>query len=895
MGLMTGLISLSQGSSLQVLKSSVSANHTLASPALQGDADLCMVLGRTVGKYSGGGSPGDVYDWSVTKSTGEEIFAISGGEQFETIQVVFSEVGEYTVFLKVRRGTDSNFYQNRMQVRIQRGPEKLALRPDYLLCGNNPALLTALDPNTADFEDYSITWRDIDKKVLGYGNELSAYTSGIYWAEIYLKNADGGQTCTINASTYVGPAIDFDIVLSASKICEGRKINLSTDTPLSGEWFIQKTSGGKRRSLGKGFGMELESTGLEGPGFYEVSFNVPSKDFPDCTSERKAVFELAPAPQLDIQILEQPAACFNVTGSFQVQATSDLESIAIPELDFYKNGVSSGEIFTFQDLKAKAYAVQLVQNGCTTHKLIELNSKDWVGTSLQNQSGVTLSQADETCVAQGVIPGRVFVGFDDPITKGEYRILSPSDGVVRTGRIPDSGMLEVELNSGNYLLEVTVDDCTYPMHRLTILEQPQVQVSVPTNIRVCETYGFVPDASDDLLLTLTFPDGSVQTAETGDGFTLTEAGNYSLLAEPLAIGSTLCPKQTDFTVTLLTPFSFAPLLIEENCFEPIRYRAVLQGIRRDEVNIRWMDSNGTIVGRSQEFYPPTTGVFYLSVLPVGSGFCPAVPLAFEVVEPITQVPMDLTVTELCTGPEEVLITLSTMPEEVARTEWIFYDQSATRQDLVDYGRQFEIQVNRTGTYEVVAYNKLGCEIGRNLLPVTITPFYSLLDLEEQYPVCFLTNSIPPIDAGVYAAYAWYFEGEQVSTERFYKPDQLGDYHLMVTTAGGCILEESFSTNEVCNFQSVYPNAMVLGNPEKDFRVLTSTDITEAELFILNRQGQLIHYAITRDIPEGNPVLRWDGKLNGSEVPSGNYALQLILRNPLYGVEEKQTGTLLILK
>ncbi|MEP2296764.1 hypothetical protein, partial [Algoriphagus sp.] len=44
---------------------------TSASPEITGDASLCIVIGGVIGTYSAGGLPGDVYEWTITKSTGE--------------------------------------------------------------------------------------------------------------------------------------------------------------------------------------------------------------------------------------------------------------------------------------------------------------------------------------------------------------------------------------------------------------------------------------------------------------------------------------------------------------------------------------------------------------------------------------------------------------------------------------------------------------------------------------------------------------------------------------------------------------------------------------------------------------------------------------------------------
>ena len=881
----------SQGNKANTIGTTHASHNT---PELVGDGELCLLLGRTIGTYSAGGSPEDVYEWTVTDSAGEEIFSSSGGEQFETIQVVFSDIGEYEVSLKIRRGTNSDFYQDRLNVTIQKGPDKIALQSDYLLCGDNPVILTALDAATPDLGNYSITWRDIDKNVLGTDNELLVYSAGIYFVELYLNNDDNSKTCAVNGTTYVGPAVDFKILKSKSKICEGGSVQFSAEVPLAGEWFIRKKSESSKISLGSAYELELLSSDLSGPGIYEVSFSVPSLDFPDCPSERKTEFEILQAPQVDIRFLDEPDQCDTPNGSFQILVMSNLESISIPELDFYKQDIAAGEVFTFENLKPRVYLVQLVQNGCVTNELVQLKSQDWSSTPPTGPD-LVLSQRNESCAIEEIIPGNLNVTLSGPVEDGMFRILSSEIGVAESGSIPVDGKFDIDLKAGSYLLEITIGNCTYPIEAFTILGQPQVAVSVPSAINICESYLFVPETSDELLFTLTFPNGDLQSLKTGEGFTLTEAGSYTLLAEPLDENSTLCPKRVDFTASLLSPFSFSAVRIEENCFDPIRYRAELKGITANEVTIRWFDSDGIIVGRSTELYPPYPGEFSLSVMPISSGFCPTIPVAFEFKTPITQVPMDLGLSKSCEDREAIIISLATNPEIELRTEWIYYDQSGEREELHPFDGLFDVHVYKSGTYEAVAYTKLGCEVGRNLIQVEVSEPYPAPELEPLYPVCSKNNSIPPIDPGEYAEYEWYFGEQLVSSQRLFKPDKIGNYQLSVTTEEGCVLLENFSTHDVCDFKVVFPNAMILGHVQKNFRVFISEDITDAELFVLNRQGELIHHVSTDNVPIEAPVFIWDGKFNGQYVPVGNYAFVVILRNPSYGIEERETGSLLVLQ
>lgn len=89
--------------------------------------------------------------------------------------------------------------------------------------------------------------------------------------------------------------------------------------------------------------------------------------------------------------------------------------------------------------------------------------------------------------------------------------------------------------------------------------------------------------------------------------------------------------------------------------------------------------------------------------------------------------------------------------------------------------------------------------------------------------------------------------------------------------------------------------MILGDPQRNFEVRVSEGTTPVELFIINRQGNLIHYEQSVEIPFGEAFLKWDGKVNGANIPNGTYVVVLLGKNPLYQFEEKITGSLLVLE
>ncbi|SFB47093.1 hypothetical protein SAMN04489723_1127 [Algoriphagus aquimarinus] len=894
--ILTPLLTLgSQAKSPSKPEASYSIEST---PALTGDTNLCIVINGIIGNYSAGGDSGDVYEWTITNSSGEILFNRSGGDQYASIQFLFTEVGEHIVSLKIRRGTDSNFYQETLKVKVQKGPN-LALKPDYLLCGDTPVLLTALDPTTPSISEYTIIWKTLDENgsevPIGTGNEFLTSSAGYHFVELYFTNPDGTQACTIEGSTFVGPPIDYKITQSTEQICEGESIAIGTDTPLTGEWFIRKAGTSTKTSLGNAFDISIKSSQLNGPGEYEVFFSAEDTKYPDCPSERKILFELLEAPVLDVQILVSPDDCISTNGSFQITSNTDLATLEIPELGVIEGPVSSGQTFVYSNLDPKVYSIIVSQGGCKITQLVQLDIKNPpITPSPPIQFIPSITTSPETCSTIGVSKGKVLVDFGQTIGTGEYRVLSTSKGEISTGSIPSNGLFQSELSAGKYILELMVDGCNYPFESFTIAEQSEVEYNIPENFLICESFQFTPETQEDLLFTLTYPDGSKQSLRAGAPFLLTSEGKYTLNGEDRNSSSGLCSKVENFEVTLSSKITFAPIHVEDGCFKPIQYTADIQGLTADETSIRWLNSHGDIVGRSLEFYPAEVGFYSLLVQPLASGFCDVAPVVFEVVPPVTSVPMELEATIICPEPGTSLVTLITDEEEVLEIEWIFYDLNDQRKELTEFNNLFEIEVSEAGTYEAVAYNKLHCEIGRNLILVKESTLLTLPNLDESYPMCSKENTMAPIDPGEYAKYEWYFGNQLVSSERLFNPTQVGDYQLLVTTEDGCVFEDNFRTYDVCNYQIVYPNAMVLEDTERDFRVLLSEGVTDAELFILNRQGELIFHAATGEIPIATPVLRWDGKLNGKWVPTGTYVVVIILRNSVYGFEEKEIGSLTVL-
>lgn len=867
-----------------------------ADPQLIGPETLCIVFGGVIGTFSAGGDPGDVYTWVATDPSGNEIFnRTGGGAGFETVKIAFNQTGTHRVSLRVRRATQI-IYEESQAVVVQKGPE-LALLPDYLICGNNPVELTAIDPETPNLSEFTFIWRDLGDNIIGNQNTILVSREGFYKVELFQVSSTGAAECLINGSTYVGPSLDFELQLGKGSLCQGESQTLSTDTPLPGDWFLIKPGGSNPEALGSAFEVSLPSSEIEEPGIYTAIFSAIDERYPDCRSERRISFEVREAPELEATVLEKPDNCVEPNGSFEITALSNLDSIRVVERDYLNVGLSSGSSFILSNLDPQIYTILAYSNGCKFSTLLNLETKEppIVDGNTPTIQEPSYQVEPESCGERGVIPGKLRLEFAQGEVNGDYRIMALGTGEVAAGEIQDQSSLELNLSSGTYLVELKVDGCTYPVEQITIDRQPQVSFSNPGTIAICEEFEFTPETSEDLIFTLQDPEGNIFTAGSGESFLLNKSGTYTLLGESNQNNGN-CPREVTFEASLNQKINFDLELFEEDCFGNQVYRATVEDLDIAQTSIRWLNEDGEIVGRGELFYPTAVGNYTLSVQPLASGFCEIEPIPFSVEPPVLSVPVELEATKICPDPATAVITLTTDEDEVDRIEWIFFDLNDNREDLPQYSGLYELTVDRAGSYEAVVFNDIGCEIGRNFIEVSVSTLISGPELEDTYAICSKENTLPGINPGSFEEYAWYFEGDLVSTAPIYKPTQVGTYQLEVVTIDGCLFVGEFRTFDACNFSVIMPNAMVLGDSNRDFRVLVSEGVTEAELFIYSRIGELIYHEESKEIPVESPFFNWSGTtIRGEKVSIGTLTVVLFLRNPIYGFEEKLIGSLFVIE
>ncbi|SHO63355.1 gliding motility-associated C-terminal domain-containing protein [Algoriphagus zhangzhouensis] len=423
----------------------------------------------------------------------------------------------------------------------------------------------------------------------------------------------------------------------------------------------------------------------------------------------------------------------------------------------------------------------------------------------------------------------------------------------------------------------------------------KVLFDIPSEISVCQSFALIPETEDGLNFFVTSPSGEILEGVSGDSFILDQEGTYTFLAFDQDSPTPFCPEQKEIVVTLVEPVIFNPVLSEAFCDGSRIYQAELENYSPDDVLFTWRDSNGGIIGEEEFLTLPGAGTYSLEVQPKNSEACPYLPKEFTEDPPIFEVEVSLDPEPLCPDADSAIITLNTDLDQVTSIEWWFTDLNGNQTQLTNFNDQTEILAIEEGTYEARAFNFIPCLVGTDQVIILRSQDDVRPIVEESYQICPRYEIGPNIDPGDFASYEWYFEGQLVSENPIFKPQQVGNYQLVVYSLEGCAYEATFSTLEECELKVVFPTALTPNNPDKPFLIYTNYLVDELELWIFNQWGELIFHCKNTDLINEESTCVWDGTFNGEKVPNGAYSFRVNYRNIEKNIQEEYLGSLLVVE
>ncbi len=731
-----------------ILEIELDKTQVIEDPNLSGPELLCIVFGSVIGDFFGAGDPvTDVYTWVITGPQGDILFSGSGGAGFQTLSFTFSQVGIHNVSLEVSRGSNSIFSDD-LNVEVINGAEIL-LRQNYTTCSGQNLTLTAIDPGSDNFNDYIFDWRDDTNTTISSENELVNPDPGLYSVTFYQEDSQGNVSCERTLETQVDLADTVEIIQESTTSCPGERVLFENDQNLFGDWYYLKEGSSEEVFMRSSRQINLEPTFfLDGPGEYEIIFRIDNEETPECSLEDRVSLTFNTRPEFTVIQGVPSSGCQIPDGTVIIEAITKLDQVTLEGSNETSGPLAPGETFEFTDLKSGTYTGIGTLGNCT-FRLATVVALDDPPSEIDFEVTEIMP---EMCTETGKVDGSFTIELINGPIEGGYRVLNERGSTVRNGNFDDRTSYPIDIFGGTYYVEVfDLDSCSLPASQEVIIDGLDlVQFFVQPNIGVCQSFDYIPATPQNILFTLTRPDGTSEQRIAGEPFTLDQEGEYELLGE-IEDQDKICPRLETFSVTLFDPIDFEPVLVEEDCFGNRIYQAVLQETDPSDAIFTWFDAEDRIVSREEFFIPTSSGIYKLDVQPRGSRSCPTPPIEFEITDPVLSVDVSLESTQLCEIGEGATITLSTtFPDEVTNIEWRRYDAQRSIQTLPQFDDQPEIVVEIPGIYEASVYSRnpstnKDCELGRQAIEIEINTNTVEFEIPPSLIICEQFNLTPETD------------------------------------------------------------------------------------------------------------------------------------------------------
>lgn len=878
------------------------SGSSIPEPQLAGTDRLCLDPDSgALGLFDGGGEPDiDSYFWTIVHEDGEADLTDFGGpgDNFQSLEHDFSRPGTYTVTLRVDRCGDPDYYEAFLEVLVVAPPE-LTLPQAETLCLGNPISLTAIEGYDPAEELYDFEWRNAAGQLFGDVNSNTIFVNeeSIFTVIVSHRIPDGVDPeffdpCPSTASVFVGPAFEFELTQTAEEVCYDESLVVfAPDTPVSGEWFYQAQGTQNRVPLGELFELQLVPSTLPSPGIYEIIFVTEDPILAGCVVEKMVELLVWPLPAMEAVVLTDADDCLVANGSFEVTMLGDADLVTVLETGQSFTNVSAGDVLpVFSNLEPGLYTIQALNDaGCEfTLPVVIQNLNPPTGLS-----DYEVSVTPETCSPTGINNGELTVRFAQGSQSGLYRIVRQEDGQEFTDTFTNVDSLNIELAGGTYLL-VLEDElgCAVTDSETYVIEiAERVVFSVPTDLNACGRFIYEPPTSQDLTFTVIGPTGNPIQQEQDGSFILEFTGIYTFQAfDPDGV---LCPSEIVLVqVQISDPIDFSLTEPIVDCDLGVSYSVVLFGFNPNNANFFWRNEVGQIVGRDQQFFPPSAGLYSIEVQPRSGGLCPTRVIEFEVEEFIDSEELDLEALPFCAEDTFTVITASADFSLVTGISWFRIDGNS-QIPLPEEDGSESITVFEDGIYQVVLTSIFGCELARDQIQITQS-FVEPPVLLPSYTICAIEDVVTILDPGSFDNYAWILDGDTLSTSATFTPTLPGIYELVVSDVLGCEFIINFEIIEDCALRVRFPDAIVPRDPQKHFVVYTNDFVDELEVFIFNRWGELIFYCEQININGEVGVCFWDGTVNGQIVPIGTYPVVVQYKSNKQNVSNKTTKAIVVI-
>ncbi|MCE7054962.1 gliding motility-associated C-terminal domain-containing protein [Algoriphagus sp. AGSA1] len=876
------------------------SGSSIPEPSLSAPARICLDENTAGALLEGGGEPDiDSYFWTITnQDNGTVVISDFGGpgEEFQTLEQPFDTAGTYLIELRVDRCGDAEYFRESTEIQVDE-PPVLTLADDITLCAGNPITLTAIDGYDPEEGLYDFQWINAAGQVFGdeNSNEITVDEESIYTVTVSYRLPDGlseeetelYETCPATAEIFVGPAFEFELTQTAEEVCyEETSVIFAPDTPVSGEWFYELNGDPDRVPLGEFFELELWVNDLPGPGAYEIIFVTEDPILEGCTVEKKLDLLVNELPLFTVQ--SNPAEdCATADGSFEITMQSPASLVTVLDEGITFTNVNQGDVLSVPDLLPGLYVIEAENStGCfyTTTVTVE-NSNPPTGFEY------TVATSDEVCGSSGVEDGLITINLTT-VQSGTYKLVRQGNGLTIEDSFTATDQIDIAVPHGEYTVEVTDQSgCDIPdPTSYTIAQKFEVVFSVPSDLTACGSFTFAPTSPDELNYTMANSNGTVITPDTNGEFTITESDTYTVRGmDPTGEN---CPREIIINANITQSIDFEVSSPIVDCQVGVQYEAILDNADPADVLFLWKNEQGIIVGRRQTFVPSIAGDYTLEVQPLAGGLCPVDKKEFTAEIISERLDVSLDIVPFCVDQTSTTITVDADLTNVADFEW-YSVENGTRTRIPSFNGPI-IEVSQEGTYEVLLRSSAGCDLGRAngvvAKSIIIPPV-----VPEGFTICAIEGVTQSINPGTYDNYSWKLNGVEVSQESVFTPNEGGIYELTVSDNLGCEYISTIEVVEDCSLKIIFPNGVVLNDPNRNFILYANEYIDDVEVYIYNRWGELIFYCTHENLEPNQAFCPWNGEVRGEFVPNGTYAVVVKFTSEDQNKTEKLTKAITVIQ
>ncbi|MDA0194359.1 MAG: PKD domain-containing protein [Bacteroidetes bacterium] len=533
---------------------------------------------------------------------------------------------------------------------------------------------------------------------------------------------------------------------------------------------------------------------------------------------------------------------FNTAGNFNYDLTSNGVSQASGNFD------GPGTIPNF-GLSAGSY------NLVTTDAVTGCSRSSSANISDTNTGFTATLTANPDCGTNGTVDLSLTADLG---TVGSYDyIFSFSNGTVIDNGSASSDLLTFNspLDTGTYNIVVRTDvpNCVETA-QVNLTENPPATITIDPIYNFCSGQGTltaIVAGGGSLLWTL--PDA---TQVAGNPITVTQSGTYSVTSS----GVGFCP-QTETTEVIISQDPVVSIDVTGNeCDGTLTLSAITDNAGGANSFV-WGSADSNNGSVSQVINITQSGTYAVTARNQNTG-CQANASVSVNVEPLLEV--FITSDPDCDNNGQIFL----LAESNITADVIFEWSDPNGSILPD--TTAIITISTGGLYTVRVIRRVsGCNASGSLDVVIDLIEEDELLLPSRVVICpdDPLTSVATLYAGIFSTYEWRLEPDQtiLSTSQTYQTSVPGRYEVTIGNGLTCI-RDYVDVIEDCRPRIFAPTAFTPNGDglNDSFGVFNNPFVTEFNIFIYNRWGELVYHAENVDFT-------WDGSFRGDMSPSGTYA------------------------